>query len=166
MSYAVAAVLVPWKWNGAAVDGEGAFESPPVINDIKNWIDANGEWLYTWDKDGAPHHRTHMSKDLTGEHRTRLFDGKATALLLTVTLATAQHFRGDPRMFQLGWQVFDDDGELQSSNWDQPLDAASRTQALDWLENHGYSRAAVANRFGTGNSRREILDMLRVMFRE
>lgn len=48
----------------------------------------------------------------------------------------------------------------------ETLDAASRTQALDWLEANGYTRAQVAAQFDATDTRKQILDRLRKMFRE
>lgn len=160
MPYVEAAILIPWKEIG------GEFQQPAVIDDIHNWAQANSEWLSTFEVRGVTHHTTYKCEDKTGQLRATLLDGKVFAALLTVNLATAQHFQSDPRMFRLGWKVFSDDGELQSSNWGETLDAASRTQALDWLKANGYTRAQVAARFKAIDTRQEILDKLRALFRE
>lgn len=152
MPHVQAVVFVPWKVEA------GKNKQPDVVDEIYVWAGQNDQ--------RTPQGPYGWRIDVTGQPKDSIVAGKVFATLLVVGLATAQQFQSDPRMFRLGWRIFDNDGELQFSNWDQPLDAPSRTQALDWLEAHGYTRAQVAARFDATDTRKEILDKLREMFRE
>lgn len=92
--------------------------------------------------------------------------GRISCVRLIVTVATAQQFAADSRIFTLGRRIFDDDGNVTNSNWNTTLSDGERKQVLDWLENHGISRAQVSARFGGSDTRLEIATKLKAYFKE
>jgi len=152
-------VFLRWKTEVLPFSMQDA-NVPDAISDIYAWAIANGEQL----PDGS----FGKYEDLTGQSASRIFTGlKIFAARLQITNATAQHFKDDARFFTLGYKRLDDEtGDVLASNWDEPLDVTSRTRALTYLTNHGYTVQQIAARFSALDTRREIAVKLKKLFLE
>lgn len=132
---------------------------PDAVDDIYAWAMANNSPL----PDGS----FGKYEDITGQPASRILAGlKVFAARLQISDATAQHFASDNRFFLLGYDRLDDEGNVIASNWNQPLDVASRTRALNYLINHGYTMQQITSRFSASDTRREIAQKLKALFLE
>lgn len=149
-----AVVFTTWKHDANDND------VPNAIDDIFAWAVANNESL--------PLEPTVCGRyeDVTAILAPDIAIGKVFACKLEITMATGAQFAADPRIFTLGRRIFDDDGNVTNSNWNTTLSGGERKQVLDWLENHGISRAQVSARFGGNDTRLEIAQKLKAYFKE
>jgi hypothetical protein len=141
-------------------DTEGG-HVPNAIADIYAWAIANGELVPSIGPNAYGRY-----KDVTGQLAPTILADKVFCARLEVSPVTAQQFSSDPRIWTLGRKIIDDEGNVTDSNWDTPLTAPERTQALDWLEAHGIDRATVAARFSASDTRKQIADKLVEFFKE
>lgn len=160
MPYIDGIIFVKWQ---TGADGKHRAGNPGVLREMYDWAIANNEAL--------PHDPTTYAKcgDLTGQANVhqRILDNLAVfCAKLEVTVATAQHFAADPRIWTLGYWRRDDDGSLLYHNWDTTLTAAERQQAAQYVTNNSnISAAQLAAAFDVTDTRREIAQKLRAFFR-
>lgn len=137
---------------------------PNAISDIYAWAISNGENL---PQEPACFGRW---EDLTGQANVhqRILDNLAVSISkLEITVATAQHFANDARIWTLGYRRFDDDGEVVFSNWDMPLTTQERQQAANYVTNNSNITAQqLAGKFDADDTRLEIARKLKSFFRE
>ena len=161
MQYIDAVVFVKW-----VKDSEGS-NVPAAIGDIFTWAVANDQYLPEGESGKGPFGRY---ADLTGQtnvHQRILDNLGVFAVKLEITITTAMHFNYDPRIWTLGYQRFNDKGELQFSNWSEKLSAADRQQAVNYITNNSkITVQQLANKFDVSDSRLEIARKLKDFFRE
>ena len=136
---------------------------PNAISDIFDWARTQGVAL--------PHKPLFFAtyQDLTGQANTkqRILDNLAVLVArLELTVATAQQFAADSRIWTLGFWRRDDEGAVITHNWDDTLTAAQRTQARNYVTNNSNITAAQLNAaFDASDTRREIANKLKAFFR-
>ncbi len=161
MPFIDAVVFVKW-----VKDAEGLNE-PAAIGDIFTWAIANDEYLPEGKSGKGPFGRY---EDLTGQanvHQRILDNLGVFAARLEITTATAMHFVNDSRIWTLGYQRFNDKGELQFSNWSEKLSAAERQQAVNYITNNSnITVQQLAGKFDASDNRWEIAVKLKKFFRE
>jgi len=139
-----------------------------AISDIFDWAHANNEYLPEVDSKGnSPWGRY---EDLTFQanvHQRILDNLSVFAARLEVTVARAEQFPSDPRIWTLGYKRFNDEGEELFSNWNDQLSAAQRQQAVNYITNNSNITAQqLANKFDATDTRLEIARKLKEFFRE
>ena len=134
---------------------------PNAISDIFAWARANNEQL--------PDGTFGRYEDLTGcanVHQAILDNLSIMCAKLEVTVATAQQFASDPRIWALGRWVKDDEGEVTNSNWQTTLTSAERTQAINYItSNSAITAGQLATAFDASDTRAQIANKLKAFFR-
>jgi hypothetical protein len=147
------------KW----VDVDGS-NSPDAIDDIYSWAIANNEGLPL-----EPNVKGRY-QDITGQanvHQKILDDLAIFVAQLEITTATAAQFAADPRIWTLGYRRYNDEGEETFSNWNEPLTAEERTQAINYVtSNSKITQQQIVAVFDAGDTRREIAQKLKQFFRD
>jgi len=161
MPYIDAVIFSKWKQDA---DGNNV---PDLIDEIYARAIANDEYLPEGESTKGPFGRW---EDLTGQANVhqRILDNLGVFVAkLEVTVATAQHFTGDPRIWTLGYRRFDDEGEQTFSNWNTTLTAQERQQAANYVtSNSNITAQQLAQKFDATDTRREIARKLKAFFRE
>ncbi len=161
MTYLDAVIFTKWTQ-----DAEG-HNVPNAISDIYAWAVANGEYLPEGHSGVGPFGRY---QDLTGQanvHQRILNNLAVFVAKLEITVATAQHFAADPRIWTLGYWRRDDDGAVIAHNWDTILTTAERQQAAAYITaNSAITAQQLATAFDATDTRREIAQKLKAFFRE
>ena len=161
MPYIDAIVFTKW-----VEDPQGA-SVPNALGEIMQWGLDNDETLPI--ELFGPHPEGGKYRDITAQANThqRILDNLGVfCAKLVVTVATAQHFAADPRIWILGYWRRDDDGTLLDDNWDTTLNPMERQEAVDYVTaNSNISAAQLAAAFDASDTRREIAQKLKAFFR-
>jgi hypothetical protein len=156
-----AVIFVKWVKDGRGVN------VPDAISDIYAWAMANDEFLPVGMSGGGPFGKY---EDLTGQANInkRILDNLGVfAARLEITVATAAHFANDARIWTLGYKRFDDDGEQTFSNWNTALSNAERNKAINFITNNSdITVQQLSNKFNASDTRLEIANKLKELFRE
>ena len=145
---------------------------PDAVSDVYDWAIANDEFLPEGESGKGPFGRY---EDLTGQanvHQRILDNLGVFAAKLQITPATAAHFASDPRFWTLGYRRVVVDPETReetviNSNWDEPLSAAERKQAGDYVSNNSnITKQQLATVFDADDTRLEIAQKLKAFFRQ
>ena len=155
-----AVVLLRW------VPDDDGNNVPDAVDEIYAWAIANDEYLPEGSSGVGPFGRY---EDITGQdnvHQRILDDLGIFAAKLQLTPTTAAQFAADPRFWTLGYRRLDDDGEVVTSNWDEPLSVEQRQQAVTYITTHSAITAQqLAAVFDASDTRLEIARKLKEFFR-
>ena len=159
MPYIDAIAFVKWVKNA------DQHNVPDAVAEIHAWSAANAEQL--------PDGTFGVYEDVTGQAggpalNQRILDNLGLFLArLQMTVATAQHFAADPRIWTLGYWRRDDDAAVLSHNWNTTLTAAERQQAVNYVtSNSNITAQQIAAVFDATDTRAEIADKLKAYFRQ
>lgn len=161
MPYIDAIVLTKW-----VKDVEDT-NIPNAISDIYTWAVANDEYLPEGESGKGPFGRY---EDLTAQANVhqRVLDNLAVfCAKLEVTVATANQFSTDPRIWMLGYWRRNDEGEVLDHNWSTTLSEAERQEVIDYVtSNSVITTQQIVAAFDATDTRQEIAQKLRAFFRE
>lgn len=154
-NYVEAIIITKW-----VVDARGV-AVPNVVNEMFLYAEA-GEYTVPV---GPKYGSYSCLAAGTGGHQKILNDLGVFVARILVAVPVAQHFAEDLRLFQLGYWVKDEEGDVVSHNWDTALPTEERTRVVNYITNNSkVTQAQLAAVFNATDTRREIAAKLRVFF--
>lgn len=154
-NYVEAVIITKW-----VIDSRGV-AVPDVVNEIFLYAEAGEYTIPVGPKYGS----YSCLATGTGGHQKIFEDLAVFVARILMAVPVAQHFADDLRLFQLGYWVKDEEGNVVSHNWNTILPTEERTRVVNYITNNSkVTQAQLAAMFNATDTRAEIADKLRAFF--